>query len=113
VPYLSDFREFSDEAEQVIAKAKLEACLTTEPERDDLVYMTCIPWVSFTAINHPGNFHPADSIPRIAWGKYFREGERLMMPLSVQGHHALLDGFHVGRYFESIQRLFDRPDIFL
>jgi chloramphenicol O-acetyltransferase type A len=113
VPYLSDFQLFLEEAEHVITKAKHEASLTTEPERDDLVYMTCIPWVSFTAVSHPVNLHPADSIPRIAWGKYFGEGDRFKMPLSVQGHHALLDGFHIGQYFELLQRLFDQPDIFL
>jgi chloramphenicol O-acetyltransferase type A len=26
-----------------------------------------------------------------------------MMPVSVEVHHALMDGLHVGRYFESFQ----------
>ena len=32
---------------------------------------------------HPMHFHPVDSIPRFAWGKYFQEGDTLRMPLSV------------------------------
>jgi chloramphenicol O-acetyltransferase type A len=31
------------------------------------------------------------------------------MPLSVQGHHALMDGVHAGRFFEQAQRYLDAP----
>jgi len=25
------------------------------------------------------------------------------MPVSVEGHHAVMDGIHVGRYFQALQ----------
>ncbi len=31
------------------------------------------------------------------------------MPLSVQGHHALMDGSHVGRYYAEVQGYFQQP----
>ena len=31
------------------------------------------------------------------------------MPLSVQAHHALVDGVHMGRYFEIMQAYLDQP----
>jgi chloramphenicol O-acetyltransferase len=31
------------------------------------------------------------------------------MPLSVQGHHAILGGIQVGRYYEHIQQLLSDP----
>jgi chloramphenicol O-acetyltransferase len=31
------------------------------------------------------------------------------MPLSVQAHHALVDGLHMGRYFETMQAYLDQP----
>jgi len=34
------------------------------------------------------------------------------MPLSVQVHHALADGIHVGRYFNLVQEYLDEPDRF-
>lgn len=37
----------------------------------------------------------------------------MKMPLSVQGHHAMMDGIHVGRYFEQVQSYLDEPSIFL
>ena len=51
--------------------------------------------------------NPVDSIPRIAWGKFFSKGDRIKMPLSVQIHHALADGIHVGRYFNLVQEYLD------
>jgi chloramphenicol O-acetyltransferase type A len=35
------------------------------------------------------------------------------MPLSVQGHHALMDGLHVGRYYEIAQTYLQNPGSFL
>jgi chloramphenicol O-acetyltransferase type A len=53
--------------------------------------------------------NPVDSIPRIAWGKYFEENGKIKLPLSVQVHHALVDGLHVGQYFNAIQEILDNP----
>jgi chloramphenicol O-acetyltransferase type A len=58
-------------------------------------------------------FHPADSIPRFAWGKYFQEGDTWKMPLSVQGHHAVMDGIHMGRYYETLQGYLHHPEVVL
>jgi chloramphenicol O-acetyltransferase type A len=33
----------------------------------------------------------------------FREGERLKIPLGVQGHHALMDGIHIARYYADLE----------
>ena len=75
--------------------------------------MTPIPWVSFTGLKHPMPLHPADSVPRFAWGKFFQDGGRLKMPLDMQGHHALMDGLHVGRLYQRVQGLLDEPQTIL
>ena len=36
-----------------------------------------------------------------------------MMPFSVQGHHALMDGLHVGQYFQLFQDLLRQPDDYM
>ncbi|HBL74874.1 MAG: chloramphenicol acetyltransferase [Bacteroidetes bacterium GWF2_42_66] len=75
--------------------------------RDDLIYITCIPWISFTHISHTITLNRNDSVPRISWGKYFKEGEKVLLPFSVQVNHALLDGFHIGKYIEMLQEYLD------
>jgi chloramphenicol O-acetyltransferase type A len=32
------------------------------------------------------------------------------MPLDVQGHHGLIDGLHVGRFYRRLQELLDDPE---
>jgi chloramphenicol O-acetyltransferase type A len=111
--YTADFSTFAMGASQSMAAARQRPTLISEPGRDDILYTTSIPWVSFTSFAHPTHLHPADSVPRMAWGKRFEESGRPKMPLSVQGHHALMDGLHMGQYFERVQTYLDNPDRYL
>ncbi len=104
--YSEDFTQFARQAEEAIARVKADPTLEDEPGQDDLLYMTAIPWVSFTNLMHPVNMHPVDSVPRIAWGKFFKEGDRLKMPVALQAHHALVDGIHLGKYFNHVEEYF-------
>lgn len=72
-------------------------------EKLELLYYSVIPWISFTYTKHPRNKEKDFSIPRIVFGKYFEENERTLMPVSVEAHHSLMDGYHVGQYFERFQ----------
>jgi chloramphenicol O-acetyltransferase type A len=113
VEYAEDFSEFAEGAAKNISHVKAHPALENNPEKDDVLYMSPIPWVSFTSFTHPMQLHPADSVPRFAWGKYFRESGTLKMPLSVQGHHAVMDGIHMGRYYETLQDYLYHPEVVL
>ena len=111
VPYEEDFQGFQDAARARIQQVRENPVLHDQPGQDDLLYMTSIPWVSFTGVIHPVHMHPADSVPRFAWGRIFEEHGRLRLPLSVQVNHALMDGLHVGQFFERVQDLADEPEL--
>jgi chloramphenicol O-acetyltransferase type A len=113
IDYVEEFPEFSAGATKMIADVKEHPTLSSDPMQDDRLYMTALPWVSFTSFTHPMQLHPADSVPRFAWGKLFKEGESIKIPLSVQGHHALMDGLHMGRYYEIVQEYFNQPEVVL
>jgi len=108
--YTEDFSLFAAKATEKIAYVKTNPSLDVDANRDDWLFMTAIPWVSFTAFMHPIDLHPADSVPRFAWGRFFEDGERLKLPLNVQGHHAVMDGLHVGRYYAKVQEYLHHPD---
>lgn len=76
-------------------------------QRDDLTYITCLPWISFTHISHTIRLNADDAAPRIAWGKYYEENGRTLLPFSVQVNHALVDGIHVGQYLTRLQAYLD------
>ena len=71
--------------------------------RDDLIYYTSIPWISFTHISHTISLNKNDAVPRISWGKYYPEGEKVLLPYSVQVNHAFVDGIHVGRFKDILE----------
>ena len=75
--------------------------------RDDLIYITCIPWISFTHISHTISLNNNDSVPRISWGKYYKQGEKTLLPFSVQVNHSFIDGFHVAKYIDKLQTFID------
>lgn len=113
VRYQPEFNEFIHKAEKEIALVKEQPGLEERIQNDSMLYMTSIPWVSFTSFHHPLKLQPADSVPRFAWGKYRQERDAVVMPLSVQGHHALMDGLHVGLFYREFQELLDQPHTFI
>jgi chloramphenicol O-acetyltransferase type A len=92
---VEDFSLFAERAAEQIADVQQHPTLKNGPGRDDLLYMTAIPWVSFTSFMHPPD-HPANPVPRFAWGRFYQDGESRKMPLRVQAHHAPMDGVHMG-----------------
>jgi chloramphenicol O-acetyltransferase type A len=71
--------------------------------RQDLVYITTFPWAKFTHASHPTNLDSKDAIPRIGWAKFEKQGEKMMMPFTIEAHHAFVDGFHVGKLINAIE----------
>ena len=112
IEYAQKFSLFAAQAAEQIECVKADPWIKVDGKRDDLLYMTAIPWVSFTSFMHAINF-PVDSVPRFAWGKLLEDGKSLKMPLSVQVHHALADGIHVGRYYEIVQGYLSDPSSLL
>ena len=102
VEYHDDPKIFLDRADGARKRMELEPSFEDDENRDDFLFLSSFPWVAFTGYQHAMQFHPHDSVPRISWGKIHEVNGAMQMPLSVQVHHALVDGSHVGRYFELV-----------
>jgi chloramphenicol O-acetyltransferase type A len=109
--YEDDFRQFQAGAQRAIERARAEDNLLGmgEAERDDLIHYSVLPWISFTSFSHARKLGGGDSIPKVVFGKHVDEGGVIKMPVSVEVHHALMDGLDVGRYFELIGGYFSNP----
>jgi chloramphenicol O-acetyltransferase type A len=108
--YAEDFSRFAAKAAEKIAYVQEHPSLAVSQGRDDWLLMTPIPWVSFTSFMHPVHLQPPHSVPLFAWGTIFEDGERLRMPLGAQGHHAVMDWLHMGRFYEKVQAYFHHPE---
>jgi len=110
--YHEDFQQFTAEAGAAIAKVRAEGSLKPTM-RYDLIYFTALPWVSFTSFAHARTPGRGESIPRIAFGKFLRDGDRIHLPISVEVHHALMDGLHLGRFFMALEEALAKPESYL
>ncbi len=106
-----DFATFHEIGKKHITDFKESEVFNLHPERLNCIYYTTVPWVSFTAIKHARSGAAFVGVPRIAFGKYFTQENKLLMPVSLEACHCLMDGFHAGQYFERLQAMFLQSEI--
>lgn len=109
----ADFRRVQDSARRARDAARDAAqagagTLDAQDHRTDLVHFSSLPWIAFTSLSHARNWSREDSVPKITLGRY-HGSDTVTLPISVEVHHALLDGLHVGRFLEALQGRFRDP----
>lgn len=67
--------------------------------------ISCLPWTTFTGFNLNIFADGSYLLPIFTLGKYHKENGTILIPLSVQVHHAVCDGFHVSRFINELQEL--------
>ncbi|MCR5575692.1 MAG: chloramphenicol acetyltransferase [Oscillospiraceae bacterium] len=103
LPDAESFGEYLPLALAAKEAALRAARMEDEEDVDSLLFVTSTPWLSFTQIVHPLP-QPADSNPRIAWGRYFSQEGKTLIPVSVLCHHALVDGRQIAAFFAALER---------
>ena len=106
--YSADYETFYARASEDLERAKatreygLDAA--NHPNWFDA---SCIPWLSYDALNIELPDGHLFFAPIVNWGKYREENGRLMMPVSVRLNHAIADGYLVANVFRLLQREID------
>lgn len=90
------------EVAQKQVKAAQKGVLAEESNPEGLIFVSCVPWVHYIGLVQPTPI-PADSNPRITWGKYVAKEGQLVMPVSVLAHHALIDGRQLADFFQLLE----------
>jgi chloramphenicol O-acetyltransferase type A len=111
--YQVDFDKFAIEITKAVDEVRAGDGSLKPTMRDDVIYHTTLPWISFTSFAHARGKGRGESIPRIVFGKFSEENGRLMLPVSVEVHHALVDGLHVGRFFTKLEEALAEPQVFI
>ena len=69
--------------------------------------ISMVPWLEFTGFNinvfDEGKF----LLPVFTMGKFFERDGRRLLPLAIQVHHAVCDGYHMGQFVEKLQGYVD------
>ena len=108
--YTPDFATFVTGMQRAVDDLRSAAGPLKPTTRDDVIYHTSLPWIAFTSFAHARTKGRGDSIPRFVFGKFIKENDRLLMPFSVEVHHALMDGLHVGRLLARMEELLAEPE---
>ena len=108
VKYHKDFKIFNDNFQKEKHRILNSTDLFPPINSDDCMYCSALPWFSFTSHKEPVSGQKDDSIPKLAFGKTFIEHNKLKMPVAVTVNHALVDGYHLGLFFEEYQSQLDK-----
>jgi chloramphenicol O-acetyltransferase type A len=111
--YTRDFQQFIEEMGSAVDQIRNGTGELKPTKRDDVIYHTTLPWIAFTSFSHARTTGRGESIPRFVFGKFVEEHGRLMMPFSVEVHHALMDGIDVGRYLNNFEQALANPSLFI
>ena len=72
-----------------------EQMVVEEDVRDDLIFLSSVPWFVTTSVLQEQPTNIDDSFPRVLWDRIHEERGRLLVNFTVQLNHRLLDGGHV------------------
>ena len=103
-PYSESFREFYEAMCRDIALWGKKGGVQPQGNFPPNVHnFSSIPWLHYTEINlnlyTDGDFLP----PIITVGQAAEQNGRLMLPVTLQIHHSVADGWHASEYFRILQ----------
>lgn len=98
-----DIAEFCKDTHERFFLPENEDFTSSVTDKYDIINYSTIPWIQYTHFFRTVIKCGEDNNPKLSFGKYFHEGDRIMMPVSSQTHHGLMDGHHVGMFYERLQ----------
>lgn len=104
VPMYDTMEEYVELAAKT---AKEQKEYFTGPLGNDVFQCSPMPWITYTHISHTNSGKKDNATPLFDWGKYFERNGRIIIPISVQAHHSFVDGIHVGKFADMLQKYMD------
>lgn len=109
--YQPDYPSFLHGYEEDAGKYSFTTQYEPKPGRPANSFdVSMVPWFSFTAFNLNVFGDGTYLLPIFTMGKTFEENEKTMLPLAIQVHHAVCDGYHVGKFTETLQANINKFD---
>ena len=99
---------FCKKAQNQMDEMNIEKSFLPKDFKDDVLHFTTIPWVPISSMQHARRFGMEDTIPKITFGKYYKTQNKLFMPVSVEVNHSMMDGYHVGLYYQTFQEIINK-----
>ena len=109
--YSADYAAFlADYEEDVRRYGKLEGFMPKPGAPEGMFTASMLPWATFEGFHLElprGNDY---LLPIFTMGRMHTREGRTLLPLAIQAHHAVCDGFHACRLAREVQALLDAPE---
>ncbi len=79
----------------------------TGPLGNDVFQFSPMPWIPYTHISHTNSGKKDNATPLFDWGRFYEKDGKILLPFSVQAHHSFVDGLHIGKLYELVQKYLD------
>ena len=107
IHFNEDFKRFNKNFEAEKNRILNTTEMFPEQNTEDCIYCSAMPWFNFSGHKEPLFGVKKESVPKLAFGKYVKKDDKLMMPVAIAANHALVDGNHVGLFVKKFQKLLD------
>ena len=105
----ADYNEFLSAYETDVGKFSLSARYAPKPGRPINSFdISMVPWFTFTSFNLNIFGDGKYLLPIFTLGKYFDDNGKRLLPISIQVHHAVCDGYHIGKFVETLQTMINQ-----
>ena len=105
MPFNADFESFDKAFQAEADRVKAESGLKSAYSGIDVLYYTVLRKVKFTMMEHAHGLGDGAAIPFLTFGESFLENGKRLLPHSLRVHHGLVDGQHVGQYYERLEEI--------
>lgn len=104
--YKANLDDFCTAYEEDMLKYGKQPGITGKPNIPSNSFtVSMLPWATFEGFNLNLQKGYNYLIPIFTIGKYYQENERIIIPIAIQVHHAVCDGFHICRFINELQEL--------
>lgn len=104
IEYIDNYHLFCKNYE--LLKLQYRNCHKMNPQGNvpkNIFCVSMIPWIHFDGFNLNLKNDARYLLPIFTFGKYSYINNKLMIPLSIQVNHCVIDGFHVSRFINALQ----------
>lgn len=96
--------EYLAHAESARAQCRRNGSIAEDEDCESMFFISTLPWLHYTALIQPVAGSD-ESNPRITWGKFEPDASgRQQLPVTLLAHHGLVDGIHIARFYENLNR---------
>ncbi|WMM24010.1 CatA-like O-acetyltransferase [Tissierella sp. MB52-C2] len=99
-----DYIEFDRKYKQLIKKyAESKGVLPQFDLPPNVFNVSSIPWTHFEHFSSNSKISENQLTTMLTMAKYEQYSSKLLMPITVQAHHGIVDGYHISMFIDRLQ----------